>query len=69
MSNTSRQIEAKDVQTVAPTAEKVKSAIIPSLFWLGGLKIDVVFDKNLYKTKNLVGEAQYTRPPSLGIVE
>ena len=59
MSNTSRQIEVKDILAVAPTDEKVESPIIPSLFWLGGLKIDVVFDKNLYKTKKLVGEAQY----------
>jgi len=60
MSDESRIIEAQQIRTTESSGKSFESAIIPKSFWLGGLQIDVRFDENLYKNKNVVGEAGYT---------
>jgi hypothetical protein len=66
MSDASRKIDAPEGQaTGTKTSKPFESAIIPSSFWLGGLKIDVSYDENLHKNRRIVGEARY---PSQSIV-
>ena len=67
MSDTSRKIDAPESMTPGNASKPFESAIIPDSFWLGGLKIDVVFDENFYKTRKIVGEAQY--PPQRIILD
>lgn len=59
MSDTSRKIDAPENLIPGNASKPFESAIIPDSFWLGGLKIDVAFDENFYKTRKIVGEAQY----------
>jgi len=65
MSDNSRNIDAKEGQFVGNNAKPFESDIIPSSLWLGGLKIDVIYDENLHKNRRIVGEARY---PSQSIV-
>jgi hypothetical protein len=59
MSNTSRKIDSQESLSTETTGNQFVSAIIPQSFWLGGLKIDVSYDENLYRNRKIVGEAQY----------
>ena len=61
MKNASRNIEPREIPSDVSVNYPVESAIIPTSFWLGGLKIDVVFDESLIKSKNIIGEARYCK--------
>jgi rubrerythrin len=60
MSDPSRKIETREIRTNEVTGTEVESSIIPSSFWLGGLKIDVEYDNTLARNKNFIGEARYS---------
>lgn len=64
MSDTSRKMEINEVRS-SMGSKTFESAIIPDFFWLGGLKIEVTYDENLYKNRKVVGEARY---PSQSII-
>lgn len=60
MQNLSRKVEAQGLQaTDSADVLQPDSSIIPTSFWLGGLKIDVVYDNTMVKTKQVIGEARY----------
>ena len=59
MNDASRRIERQDIQPAGDTQRNIDSAIIPSSFWLGGLKIEVEYDRNLVKNRQMIGEARY----------
>ena len=61
MHNTSRRIEATVPQSADTFATHFESSIIPTSFTLGGLTIDVVLDDTLVKSKNMLGEASYSK--------
>jgi len=59
MNNPSRKIEHIATQQAGHTDVHIVSSIIPSSFWLGGLKISVAFDDTMVKAKQVIGEARY----------
>lgn len=59
MNDNNRNIESQQVQASENALQPFESTIIPKLFWLGGLQIDVSFDENLYRNRKIVGEARY----------
>ncbi|MDD2364538.1 MAG: hypothetical protein PHN84_00090 [Desulfuromonadaceae bacterium] len=59
MNNPSRKIDAATLQQSEQNDLHTPSSIIPTSFWLGGLKIDVVYDNTMVKTKQVIGEARY----------
>jgi hypothetical protein len=61
MNDRSRRIESREIETSSHAATIVESTIIPSSFWLGGLKINVEFDDSLVRTKQCIGEARYSK--------
>lgn len=61
MNNPSRKIENIATQQTEQTDAHIASSIIPASFWLGGLKIDVVFDETMVKAKQVIGEARYAQ--------
>lgn len=61
MNDTSRKIEARELPATVNTPAHVDSAIIPSSFWLGGLKISVELDDTLIRSKSVIGEARYNK--------
>ena len=60
MKNPFRKIENIALQQAVREYSQIESDIIPSSLWLGGLKIDVVYDDTLVKIKQLIGEAKYS---------
>lgn len=61
MNDASRKIEGIEGQVTAASAKRIESEVIPTSFWLGGIKIDVVYDDTLVKTRQVIAEAQYGR--------
>lgn len=59
MNNPSRKFESIIPQQTEQSDSHTPSSIIPTSFWLGGLKIDVVYDNTMVKTKQVIGEARY----------
>lgn len=59
MNNPSRKFESIIPQQTEQSDSHTLSSIIPTSFWLGGLKIDVVYDNTMVKTKQVIGEARY----------